>query len=218
MSIIGILLVVTAVLLSLSFHEFAHGYAAWYKGDTTAKSDGRLSLNPLDHLDLWGSITFIVTFLVFKMPFGWAKPVPVNPMNLDNPKKDMVLVAFAGPLSNMILALISGYLFIWTAAFPLPLLLRTFLVIFVQVNLGLAFFNLLPIPPLDGSNIVRGLLPYDKLVSYIKFTSYLPQIFIGLLLFGMFTGRPILSYIFSPIVEPWFFLWEKIIFGGRIPF
>lgn len=217
MEILFIALVIVAVIISLSVHEFAHGYAAWYKGDETAKVDGRLSLNPLDHLDLWGSLTFIITFVIFKMPFGWAKPVPVNPMNLDNPKKDMVFVAFAGPLSNMLLALIAGYFLILTTGISLPMILRSFLVLFVRVNLGLAIFNLLPIPPLDGSNIVKGLLPPDKLMSYIKFTTYVPQILIGLLLVGYLTGRPLLSYVFTPIINPWFIFWKDIVFGGRIP-
>lgn len=218
MQILIILMIVVAVILSLSFHEFAHGYAAWYRGDNTAKSDGRLSLNPLDHLDPWGSLVFAITYFLFGVPFGWAKPVPVNPMNLDNPKRDMVLVAFAGPLANMILALISGFIIIFTQNRGLPFLLTFFLKLFVRVNLGLAIFNLLPIPPLDGSNIVKGLLPPEKLISYIRFTAHLPKILILFLLLGYVTGRPLLSYIFSPIIEPWFYFWEQIVFGGRIIF
>lgn len=217
MDIFGFLIYFIIVVTSLTVHEFAHGYTAWLKGDRTAKADGRLSLNPIRHLDPLGTLVFILTALHFRMPVGWAKPVPVNPMNLDNPKRDMVLVAFAGPLSNMVFAFLCGYLFIL-----LPIneksIIGLFLILFTQVNLGLAIFNLIPIPPLDGSNIVKGLLPHDKIMSYVRFTAYLPHILIGLMIFSMYKQKPILSYVFSPIIEPWFYLWRDIIFQGKVPF
>ena len=218
MSGIVIILYSLAILISLTFHEVAHGYMAWRRGDDTAKSDGRLSLNPLVHLDIMGTIVFIVTMIYFRLPFGWAKPVPVNPMNLDNPKRDMVYVAAAGPASNMLLALVFGYILIGLQTYNImiPMILKAFLVILVRVNLGLSFFNLLPIPPLDGSNILRGLLPYDKLNAYIRFTQYAPQIFMGLILLGYVTGRSILGMILTPILEPYIYFWYNIIFAGKI--
>ena len=220
MVLLEIVLFVGSILISLTVHEFAHGYAAWMKGDNTAKSQGRLSLNPLSHLDLWGSITFLVTFIVFRMPFGWAKPVPVNPMNLDNPRKDMVFVSFAGPFSNMILALISGYLIIIPENMGMQIhpLINQFLFLMVIVNIGLSWFNLLPLPPLDGSNIVRGLLPPHKVMAYIRFTQYVPQIFLVLFLVSYITHTSILGKIFKPLIDPYYSLWSTIIFGGRIMF
>lgn len=212
------LIYIPVLLLALTIHEFAHGYMAWYKGDNTAKENGRLSLNPLTHLDLWGTITFFVTLNFLPFPFGWAKPVPVNPMNLDNPKRDMAYVAFAGPLSNMILALIAGYFYIWFNGGIFPIYIQELFKKFIIVNIGLAFINLLPIPPLDGSNILRSFLPPNQLMSYIRFTRYVPQIFIGLILLGSLTGIPFIIHILLPILRPWLYLWYGIIFGGRIPF
>lgn len=210
-------LYVITVILSLSVHEFAHGYAAWYKGDSTAKSDGRLSLNPFAHLDPLGTIVFIITAISFRVPVGWAKPVPVNPMNLDNPKRDMIFVAMAGPLSNICLALVFGYSYIILRDFNLPISVNGFLYLMVRVNLGLAIFNLLPIPPLDGSNIIRGFLPADKLITYIKYSSLAPRVLVALYFIGVLTRIPLLSYVLMPIFSPWFYFWKTIVFSGRIP-
>ncbi|MEA3232083.1 MAG: site-2 protease family protein, partial [Thermodesulfobacteriota bacterium] len=155
-----ILLIAPPILIALTFHEYAHAYTANRYGDDTAKQMGRLSLNPLRHLDPLGTI------MIFLVHFGWAKPVPVNPSRLRNPKKDMLWISAAGPLANMGLALISGILLRLlnaTAGAPAQHSSVMGLLIFMvfmslQINLALAIFNLLPIAPLDGSKILSGLL------------------------------------------------------------
>jgi Zn-dependent protease len=148
-------------ILSISIHEFAHAWTADYLGDPTARLAGRKTLNPLAHIDLLGFAAMIF------FGFGWAKPVPVNPYNLKNPRRDNLLVAFAGPASQIILSVILALIyhavgFILTAT-PAFLILRELLSTFIQINLLLAFFNLLPLGPLDGFSVVLGLLP-DKYV------------------------------------------------------
>lgn len=155
------------VLLAVTFHEVAHGWAAYKLGDDTAKRAGRLTLNPIKHLDLVGTLVFFITKMV-----GWAKPVPVNPMNFKNPRQDMIWVSAAGPAANLVLAAVISILFrllmTWQAAVPeffiKPLLMITYYG--VIINVGLAVFNLLPIPPLDGSGILAGLLPPQAAMSY----------------------------------------------------
>ena len=172
--VIRITLLAVPVLLAVTIHEVAHGWVAYKLGDNTAYLAGRLTLNPIKHLDLIGTLVFIVTQMI-----GWAKPVPVNPYNLKNPKKDMIWVAAAGPAANFILAvgfsllyhfssrLVGGYPsdFIIT---PVVLITR----IGIIINIGLAVFNLLPIPPLDGSNILLGLLPREAALRYRSITPY----------------------------------------------
>ncbi len=198
------LLRIPAILLALTVHEFAHGYVAYIKGDDTAHQEGRLSFNPLAHLDLFG------TLMLMFGPFGWAKPVPVNPYNLANPRKDMAWVALAGPLSNMILAIILGLLFRFIYPMQiLPPLAVKMLFIGVQINLGLAIFNLLPVAPLDGSKIVMGLLPLNKVAPFAEAMKYAPKILFGILIFGFVTDYSPLSIIFSP----WFNFWNAILLG-----
>ena len=153
------LLRAVAVLLALTIHEVSHGYMAYLCGDKTAKAMGRLSFNPLRHIDPVGAICL----LLFR--FGWAKPVMVNPMYFRKPKRDMILVSLAGPLSNFIMAFVSLLVFkilLITGLIPPGFLggyLLTFLYLFLDMNIGLCVFNLLPIPPLDGSKIFLPLLP-----------------------------------------------------------
>jgi len=202
MEIRTLLLIAPAILLALTFHEFAHAYVANRYGDDTAKRNGRLSLNPLRHLDPLGTI------MIFLVHFGWAKPVPVNPYNLKNPKKDMLWISAAGPLANMILALISGIvlrvLLATTRTYDQHSILGfiIFMVVMsLQINLALAIFNILPIAPLDGSKILAGLLPARY--SGIIFTAerYGPFILLGLIILGRATGVPILGGLIWPFVE-----------------
>ena len=189
------------ILLALTFHEYAHAYVAHRYGDDTAQKSGRLTLNPLRHLDPLGTI------MIFLVQFGWAKPVPVNPYNLRNPKKDMLWISAAGPLSNMLLALISGLLFrlfsdsaMIAERNSLTGLLVIVVFLSLKINLALAIFNIIPIAPLDGSKILYGLLPpgFGKMILAIE--RYGPFILIGLIIFGRATGVSIIGGLIWPFV------------------
>ncbi len=170
-----VLISVFCVLLSLTLHEFGHGLAAYAMGDKTAKSNGRLSLNPIDHLDPIGALC------LFLFGFGWARPVPVNPHNFRNPKGGMVLTSLAGPITNFIIAFIA--MFIMTIVgdirfssqnigFDLATVCYTICYYLMFMNLGLGIFNLIPIPPLDGSKVVGAVLRTDLYFSYMKYERY----------------------------------------------
>ncbi|MFC1799235.1 site-2 protease family protein, partial [Thermodesulfobacteriota bacterium] len=202
MNIQKLLIIAPPILLALSFHEYAHAYIANKFGDDTAKQSGRLTLNPLAHLDPIG------TLMIFLVHFGWAKPVPVNPHRLRNPKKDMLWISAAGPLANMILALISGILlrFIFATVgahnqHPIIDLLIYAVFMSLQINLALAIFNLLPISPLDGSKILFGLLPVKHEGKIYFLERYGPFILLGLIIFGRVTGVPILGGLIWPFVN-----------------
>ena len=202
MQIQTLLLIAPPILLALTFHEYAHAYVANRLGDDTAKQSGRLSLNPLRHLDPLGTI------MIFLVHFGWAKPVPVNPHRLKNPKKDMLWISAAGPFANMVLALASGILLrllIATEGAPDRTSIMGLLIYVVfmslQINLALAIFNILPIAPLDGSKILSGLLPdgFGKMFYYME--RYGPFVLLGLIIFGSATGVSILGRIIWPFVK-----------------
>ena len=201
MNIPTLLLIAPPILLALTFHEYAHAYVAHLYGDDTAQKSGRLSLNPLRHLDPLGTI------MIFLVHFGWAKPVPVNPYNLKNPKRDMLWISAAGPLSNIILALISGILlrvFLALNATPeghsLAGIAATMIIMSLQINLALAIFNILPIAPLDGSKILYGLLPAGYAKTIFALERYGPFVLIGLIIFGRATGVSILGGLIWPFV------------------
>jgi len=175
-SIRDIALLVPGFLLAITIHEFAHGYIAYRLGDPTAKLAGRLTFNPISHLDPFGTIALVLTGII-----GWAKPVPVDPRYLRNPRKDMLWISLGGPAANMIAAVALAMLLhgivlsfnaaaIRSSAFLEPLIY--ILIRGVQINVGLAIFNLLPIPPLDGSGILAGLLPRDMAYQFEKLQPY----------------------------------------------
>ena len=169
----NLLLSLCIFFFAVIIHEYAHGWVAWKLGDSTARFMGRLTLNPIAHIDPIGTIFLPLILIITHSPvlFGWAKPVPVDFFNLNNPKRDMIWVGLAGPAANIIFAIILSLLF------KIPLLTANYLAVSVittaiTANLVLAVFNLLPIPPLDGSRIVMGLLPYNLGVEYAKIEPY----------------------------------------------
>ncbi len=190
--ILEFLILAPPFLLAITFHEFAHGYVACHFGDTTAKDAGRLSMNPLRHLDPLGVIAFFI------VKIGWARPVPVNPARLSNPARDMLYVSLAGPAANLILALAS-VVALKGLALAAAILPQSFIspavnmaAASVWINIVLAIFNLVPIPPLDGSEILIRTLPYEMARSYARLA---PFGFI-LLLALFYTG--ILPRLLSP--------------------
>jgi len=173
------------LLFSIIIHECAHGWVAERCGDPTARLSGRLTLNPLPHIDLMGTIVLPLLLVMTRSPiiFGWAKPVPVNFANLRNPKQDMIWVALAGPASNIIFALLCAVALKLGIGTLHPIV--SFLLAYVVfINLLLAIFNLVPIPPLDGSKILMGLLPPQQAYSYSRIEPFGFIIIIGLLFMG----------------------------------
>ena len=190
-----IILLIPALVFSLSFHEFAHAWMAYRLGDNTAARLGRLTLNPISHLDPIGSLALLL------MGFGWAKPVPVDPRYLENPKKDMVKVAAAGPISNIILAIVAAL--VLRLLFSTDLLtnnIKTFFIIFMQINITLAVFNLLPVSPLDGSQILTPFLEKHFSFDLVwKMQVYGPRVLFFIIIFSMVTDIHIFSFIINPI-------------------
>ena len=196
-----LVLLIPVLLFALVFHEFSHGWVANKLGDPTAKYAGRLSLNPMVHLDLFGSL------MILFVGFGWAKPVPVDSRYLANPRTDMMKIAFAGPASNLLLAFIAGSLIRLTGNMGV---LSSMLIMFAQINIMLAVFNMIPIPPLDGSQIFSGLMIRHNPDLVIKLQVYGPQILMGLILFGMLTRISPIWWLISPFVNFFMFLFVGI--------
>ena len=181
-------------LFAITFHELAHGYVAWRLGDPTAKNEGRLTMNPIKHLDPLGVLAFII------MKIGWAKPVPVNPMYFKDPRQGMLLVALAGPGANIFLAIVSAILvrmLLSVQIFPMFILkpVAGMLVASVWINIMLAVFNCLPIPPLDGSKVLMGVLPADMARSYEKLEPF------GFILLLLLFYLGLISKVIMPIIQ-----------------
>lgn len=180
--IMKILAALTVVFLVLPLHEYAHGFIAQKLGDNTAKALGRLTLNPLVHFDPFGAIG------VLFFNFGWAKPIPVDTSNFKNPKRDMAIVAAAGPLSNFCAAIIGGLILNFLALFnfmPVQIWVNTFFLYYISLNVGVAVFNLVPLPPLDGFRILEAFLPERFLMSYHKHRFTITLVVFFLFLFGV---------------------------------
>ena len=191
-------------MFALSFHEFAHAWMAEKCGDSTAARMGRLTLNPMAHLDMMGSL------MILFVGFGWAKPVPVDGRNLRNPRTDMMKVAAAGPVSNLLLAMVAGMVLrFMNGTGLLTDSIFILLIYFTRINIVLAVFNLIPVAPLDGSQIFSGYLMKKNPQLAWKIQSYGPQVLFGLILFGYFTGFSILWLVMEPFVS--FFM---LLFAG----
>lgn len=180
---IDIFVIIVIFLPAVILHEYAHGWVAYRLGDPTAKAAGRLTLNPLKHVDPIGTIVLPALLIVMRSPvlFGWAKPVPVNFMNLNRPKRDMLWVGIAGPAVNILLAVVLS-LFL---KLGLSEAVHELISLAILVNLVLATFNMLPIPPLDGSRLVMSLLPIRYARYYARLEPYGILIVFALLYFGL---------------------------------
>ena len=199
--ILNFMAMVVPILMALTVHEYSHGYVAYRLGDSTAKSMGRLTLNPISHIDPIGLI------MLFIIGMGWAKPVPINAYAFSRPKRDLALSAAAGPLSNFIMAAIIGLFYrIIPALQPLQgdtgilLFLKLNLFYLLLINVGLGIFNLIPIPPLDGSNILRGFLPDSKVYIIDYLESYGGIIILAIFILGRVSGFSIFGRLIGPLI------------------
>jgi Zn-dependent protease len=181
------------ILIAITFHEAAHAYAAWKLGDDTAHRLGRVSFNPLRHMDLFGTVLLPALLLLTRAPFlfGWAKPVPVAYRRLRQPRRGMVIVALAGPASNLALALVSVLLIQLAGLLPEVAWVTTMLKRSVLINLILAIFNMIPVPPLDGGRILIGLLPPSLARHLVKLERYGLVLIIVLFLLLPVLGRQV---------------------------
>lgn len=199
MDLSNLIISIPAILYALTIHEYFHGWTANKFGDPTARLQGRLTLNPLAHIDILGAICFVIAH------FGWGKPVPINPNNFRNPRRDNVIVSFAGPASNFVSAFAFGIIFQILRSTSLPMnisaVFYNLLLTGIIMNLSLAFFNMIPLFPLDGSHILEGLLPYPMAMKYKEIERYSPFILLGLIIMGNFTGVSIFSVVLGPPVQ-----------------
>ncbi len=192
------ILLVPHFLFAISFHEFSHAGAAYLLGDDTAKHMGRLTLNPIKHIDPIGAIALFIIGL------GWAKPVPINPLRFKNPRRDDVIVSLAGPGSNLVLAL-AFIALIWIVVLiafkstPFLEIVFRFLLVGASINMLLCFFNLLPVPPLDGSHVLMGILPESVSEALRPLMSAGPMLLLAIIMLESFAHIPIFSYlVFKP--------------------
>ena len=213
---------IISILIALSAHEWAHGMMAYRLGDHTAKQQGRLTLNPIAHLDLLGTILFLT------VGFGWGKPVPINERNFRHPRRDIALTAAAGPASNLVLALIAFLLLAFlspdfsigsvfdlldarSGASPLQLFLVQLLASSLFINLGLMAFNLLPIAPLDGSKVLGSFIPYQYELQFDAIMQRGPYILLFLLLAERLFGFPFLSGWIMTIMSSVLWLFQSMV-------
>ena len=192
------LILIPTILFALTFHEYAHARVAYILGDYTSYYQNRMNLNPFNHLDPFG------TFALYFLGFGWAKPVPVNIQNLSNPRKDMMMIAMAGPASNMFLAFAASIIYRLNFFLQINESFIFPLEIFIQINIVLAIFNLIPLNPLDGSHILPLLVKNPN--TLYKIELYGPRLLIGLVILNLI-GIPILStLILTPVSIIFYFL------------
>lgn len=205
----GVFASLFVVFCTLPFHEYAHALVATKLGDQTARLSGRLSLNPMRHIDPLGALMIVL------VGFGYAKPVPVNPRNFKNPKVGMALTALAGPCANLLMAivflLLKNIILLFPTSNPIVLALAYFFIFAASINIGLAVFNLLPIPPLDGSRILQLIIPSKYYFKFLQYERYVVIVVFVLLLTGILS-RP-LGYLQSLLYNGLDFL-VSLPFGG----
>jgi Zn-dependent protease len=198
----NVIILYPILIFSIIIHEIAHGWVAERFGDDTARVMGRLTFNPIPHMDIIGTVVLPIMGLLYPggFLFGWAKPVPVNPYRLNNPKKDMMWVGLAGPASNVMLALTAAFV-MWLlrnyTAFPswFDTSAHTLLFIVLEINIVLFIFNLIPVPPLDGSRIVAAILPPALAYRYAQLENY------GIILVLILFATGIVTAILGPIIN-----------------
>lgn len=205
------LLSALAVLIVLTVHEYSHGYAAYKLGDDTARNFGRLTLNPIKHLDPIGAICMLFFHI------GWAKPVPINPRNFKNPKRDFAITALAGPLANVVMGFFAAFLYLLSYAllrdvrfadtgflYQLANNFLLFIFIFHSINIGLGIFNLIPLPPFDGSRILNVVLPPK---AYFGIMKYERKIYLGVLIWLLLGDTVATALRMIPFIAatPWLY-------------
>lgn len=186
MNLVGLFVSFGLLIIAMSVHEFAHGWVAYKLGDPTAKASGRLTLNPLAHIDPVGTVLLPIFFFIAtsgRFVFGAAKPIPINYLHLKNPKRAIIWIGLSGPLANFILAFFLGLVL---GFIPHVSVLNLILRQLAFINVILGVFNLIPIPPLDGSRVLTGLLPDNLAARYLAIEPYGFIIIIGLMMMGFF--------------------------------
>lgn len=197
-TLLGILLSIVYLILSIAIHEFAHAFAADRLGDPTARAAGRLTLNPFAHIDPVGTVALPLALMLLSgggFAFGWGKPTPFDPYNLQKPRRDAGIISIAGPISNILLASV-----IALAIHFLPFTFAAFLIPFVVVNISLAVFNLIPVGPLDGQKIVFALLPRGLAYEYQVVMNRYGTLLLIFLIFPIFGSSPVMAII-SPAIR-----------------
>jgi Zn-dependent protease len=199
MEILILLLGIICFAFTIIIHEVAHGWMANRLGDPTAKLLGRLTLNPIPHIDLYGTVLLPIFLMLIHSPFlfGWAKPVPIDPYNLKDPKKDSALISLAGPMSNMIIATLLAIIY----RFVPNQIFSGLIFMVIQFNVVLAVFNLIPIHPLDGGKILVGLLPSNEAHKFDNFMNHYGLIILAFIIFPVLGGTSFVSYFLYPVVS-----------------
>jgi Zn-dependent protease len=190
-----------ALILSLALHEFAHAWVAYLLGDMTARNQGRLTLDPRAHLDPMGTTMLVITLLI-GIGIGWAKPVPVNPWRLSiGPRLGMAVVGLAGPVTNVLIAFVAILLRAQVVGFGNPMNLGEVLATLAVLNVGLAVFNMIPLPPLDGYRVLLGILPGPMATSLAQIEPYGPMLLLLLVFMGQGLIGAIMRAVGSPILQ-----------------
>lgn len=192
-----------AFLIAITMHEAAHAWMSDKLGDQTARNMGRLTINPLAHIDLYGTVLFPLILILLRFPiiFGWAKPVQFNPYNLRNPRRDAALISLAGPFSNLLTATLLSFILRAMSPFSPLIAFSNIITSVIWVNIGIAIFNLIPIHPLDGGKILVGLLPRKEAYEADLFLKRYGIILLFFFIFPVFGGLSLVSIIIWPLIR-----------------